>query len=67
MAEKETLWASIEAMPEFQEKTPEEKLGYATYFLEKQSARLAPDLQGDPEGQQYFRDKSKQFLFSIAE
>lgn len=67
MAEKGTLWASIEEMPEFQEKTPEEKLGYASYFLEKQAAKLAPDLADNPEGQAYFREKSKEFIFGIAD
>lgn len=54
-------------MPEFQAKTPEEKLGYASTFLERQAANLAPELANNPEAQAYFRNRSKQFLFGIAD
>jgi hypothetical protein len=65
--EAKTLWDSIEEMPEFQAKSPQEKLDDATYFLQKVSASMAPDLAGNPEAQGYFREKSKKFLFKIAE
>lgn len=68
MADKtDTLWGSVEAMPEYQAASPQEKMGYATYFLQKASDSMAGDLANNADAQELFRDRSKQFLFKIAE
>lgn len=67
MAEPKSPWEKIEEMPEFQAKTPTEKLAYADAYVERMSAQLAPKLAGRPDAQEAFRSRVKDFIFTVAD